>query len=223
MKGQTLILAGLSSALLGFSTPALYPESVGDGGGGGRFFTGSHRDGFGCGVCHESDEHLRVELRGVPSRYEAGATYTVEVSWPGAPGTVSLVTEWVDSSGYGAGELTVPPEDILEEHERCSSGSRAAQLYEAEFDRTIIGMSACGASLMRMQWTAPEDPQTGPVWLHLGAVASDESDDPSGDAVHKTAVEIRSSAATSGCRSGGTPPPILLLGLLLAARRRKTR
>ena len=37
-----------------FSEPLLYPEDPLNGGGGGRFFTGSPLDAYSCAVCHRA-------------------------------------------------------------------------------------------------------------------------------------------------------------------------
>ncbi|MEM6291911.1 MAG: hypothetical protein AAGA54_11620 [Myxococcota bacterium] len=210
------LLAGL-----GFSTPAAYPQPVTEGGGGGRFFTGSHGDAFGCVSCHPAEGTVGLVLDGLPEAYQPGSTYTVTVTWPDEPRPVSVVAEWVDDDGFGVGRTRLAPESILEDEDRCASGSVAPALYDAEDERTVIGMPACGATQLRLQWTAPEA-DVGTVAFHLGAVGSDDSEDPSGDAVEQRSVNVAGpDAAAEGCSTGGRSTHLSLLLLLLGLRLRR--
>lgn len=217
----TLALVGLCMA--GFSTPAAYPQPVAEGGGGGRFFTGSHRDAVGCASCHDSESAFDVQLEGLPSEYRPGATYTVLVRWPDTDRPVSIVAEWMDAYGDPRGTVRLPPAEVVEDEDRCSSGSVAAALYETDDGREIIGMPACGARQLRLQWTAPDD-ENDDVTFFLGAVASDQSDDPTGDLVTMRETVVHGSRNPgAGCRTGGPPHALLLLLLWAFARRRGER
>ncbi len=206
----------------GFSTPAAYPQPVTEGGGGGRFFTGSHHDAIGCDSCHEPVGDLQLRFEGLPERYEAGLTYTIVARWPQTSRAVSVVGEWVDKDGDPVGTVVLPPADAVEPGDRCASGSVAAAMFETEDGRQIVGMPACGASQLRLQWTAPLE-AAGAVSFHLGAVASDDSDDPAGDLVgqHELSVDGDSKEG-GGCRTGGSPSWLSLLLLLLFAWTRRS-
>lgn len=210
--------------LTGWSTPAVYPEPVEAGGGGGRFFTGSSSDAFGCDVCHQGTTGPTLVVEGMPQRYEAGATYTLDVQWPSTSRRVSVLGEFVDEMGAGVGAVVAPPDDILLDAERCASGSRALAISDASDDREVFGIPACGATRVRVQWTAPAR-DVGPVWLHLGAVGSDDSDDPAGDGVTMFAVSLGDASHDAGCAAGQRPtrrgPWMLFALLLLRARRRR--
>ena len=219
-----LLLAG-AAASMGFSTPAAYPRPIAEGGGGGRFFTGSHHDAIGCASCHEPAGSFALELDGLPDRYTPGTTLTVVAQWPEVDRTVSLVAEWVNEDGDPVGEVRLAPDALVEDADRCASGSVAASIYATDDEeRRIIGMPACGATRMRMQWTGPEDLE-GPVSLHIGAVASDDADDPEGDWVAQTASVLPNvdDASEQGCRSGPGGSALTALCLLLPWVRRRRR
>lgn len=212
----------------GFSTPALFGEPAVAGGGGGRMFTGSARDGFGCDVCHQGTTTPELEVEGLPEAWTAGTTYTLTLRWSGGSGAASLVGEFVDARGWGLGSLATPPSDIVEPPERCASGTLAVRLAEVEDGaRTVFAIPACGATSGRVQWTAPPT-EEGSAWLHLGFVHGDDSDSPDGDAVRMIAEEIPSAASlesAAGCRLGRMPRdiPWLLIALATIGRRPRRR
>jgi hypothetical protein len=215
-----LTLAGAA----GFSTPALFSEPVSVGGGGGRWFTGSARDGFGCHVCHEGAAAPLVEVDGVPEAWTPGSTYTLALRWSVPSGSVSFVGELVDAEGDGIGLLATPPAEIVDDEERCAGGDPAVRLEpDVEGTRTLFAIPACGATRTRVQWTAPDEDE-GSAWLHLGVVHGDGSGSPDGDGVRMLAYEIPSVASeTGGCRLGGGAGvgPWLLILVPWGRRRRK--
>ena len=209
----------------GFSTPLLFAEPVHVGGGDGRFFTGSPRDGFGCEVCHRGAEGPRVEVHGLGDTYEPGSTLELTLTWLDEARDVGLMGEIVDAEGHAVGTLSTPPLNALDPAERCAGGNLAVRLVEdPEQVRTLFGVPACGAAALRVQWTAPAE-DAGPAFVHIGAVGSDASDDPEGDGVWMYAHELSSpsgEAGSEGCRvgPGSTSALLLLLLLPLAGRRR---
>jgi hypothetical protein len=129
-----LVAAGLVSwcwldsvpAALAFSEPSSYPDEAIKGGGGGRWFTGSPADGYGCDVCHTgapSQPNYPLYAAGFPEGgYVPGQTYELQLRWPefaaqdtavramqGAePTSMGLVAEFVSESGIGSGVVEVP-------------------------------------------------------------------------------------------------------------------
>ena len=229
IAGAVLLVAGT-----GFSTPLLFAEPVHVGGGGGRFFTGSPRDAFGCEVCHRGAEGPRIDVDGLGDAYAPGLTFTLSMRWPMEARDVGLIGEIVNADGIGVGTFVTPPDELVEDAERCAGGNLATRVVDdASGERTLFGVPACGASALRLQWTAPEE-DVGPVFVHVGAVGSDASDDPEGDGVWMWAQELSSpsgDAEPEGCRIGGASAPaswcpmlLVLLGGLtkrLRARRRR--
>src|SRR5688572_24571239 len=82
-----------------FSLADFFAESVSQGGGGGRFFTASYFDGYGCNVCHSGGSAPKLQVNGLPTNYQPGVTYDVEVSWDQPASRVALHLELVGRDG----------------------------------------------------------------------------------------------------------------------------
>jgi hypothetical protein len=114
-----------------FSSPGAYIEPPSSGGGGGRWFTGSPADGFGCSVCHSAapgERHFPFYVAGLPiDGYQLVGKREIVMSWPefaqrwtelrpdptaaaipNAPSpAVGLVAELVAESGKGSGTIEI--------------------------------------------------------------------------------------------------------------------
>ena len=115
-----------------YSAPEAYAELAYQGGGEGRWFTGSPADGFGCGVCHAPAAGQReypLYVQGLPTErgYALAAQHQVVLSWPqfatrwselrpdpalplvpGAPlPGIGLTAELVAESGAGSGVIEI--------------------------------------------------------------------------------------------------------------------
>jgi MYXO-CTERM domain-containing protein len=212
----------LIAAWLGYSSPGSYAQPViPDGGGGGRWFTGSFADGFDCSVCHAGGPSLDLEITGLPVEgWTPGESYDVQIGWVQPAANVSLLVEFARANGSGAGGVALPAEDTLLPEERCEGGPRAAKLYPIEQERTIAALRDCGAKLLRVTWTAPADADDD-AWLFVAGVNADASEDPSGDGVVVERVRMPGPAAnfnqpTQGCATTDAPrgrPGVALLGL----------
>jgi hypothetical protein len=139
-----LIWACGATAARAYSTPDAYMERPAQGGGGGRWFTGSPADGFGCSVCHTSAPEQRVfplYVAGLPTAgYTLAGRQEIALSWPefaarwrelrpdptaaplpGAPSpAVGLVLELIAESGRGSGVIEIDtrsaqPEQLCEQ------------------------------------------------------------------------------------------------------------
>jgi len=205
-----------------YSLGERFDAPVVEGGGAGRWFTGSIADGFDCGVCH-GEAPTRIFVDGVPEEtYEPGAVYEIGVGWP--EGLHAMALEIVDEDGARAGALTLREPT---EEERCGPDN-GTQVWMASGTREVAFTNACGAARASLTWTAPRDAR--PVWVHAMVVRSNGSGDPSGDGVDR----FRRALAVEG-----TPPPVVsesagcaasrgasgawVLFLLLLARRRLRR
>ena len=128
LLGFSLVLvAGVRPASVSaFSEPKNYGEDPAKGGGGGRWFTGSPADGYGCSACHSGPGSVPVEVKGLPSDgYVQGTTYTVKLSWAsvatylrslearGLRPSTSVVAEFVAEDGTNSGEVFLEPEVAL--------------------------------------------------------------------------------------------------------------
>lgn len=117
-----------------YTEPRSYLEPAQEGGGGGRFFTGSPAEGYACSVCHVSQERERLELSGLPEDgYLPGVTYELRFAWPAyarraeqlrergeGPPSMSLLTELVAESGEGSGVLELAGGKTADVRELCT-------------------------------------------------------------------------------------------------------
>lgn len=215
-------LALWPAAAWGYSAPGLYAgPAAADGGGGGRYFTGSKNDGYACSVCHVGGEPPRVTFDGVPiGAYEPGAVYTFDLRVdPGGLTRVALTGEVVDGDGAGMGRLAIAPKDLLTDEERCAGGGHGGALFEAENGRHIAALRDCTATRLRVQWTAPEAGR-GPAFVHVAAVAADGEGTPEDDGVVRIAREVAELGAEGGgCRAAGGSLNWAMLVPLLGWRR----
>ena len=159
------------------------------GGGGGRWFTGSPADSYGCDVCHESTTPEPITVSGLPDGYEPGAQYEISVIWSSASARVNGLVEITDTLGRGAGyaSLAEPPLTAAELCQPNEGQIPAALLLEPpdvalDPQRQLIGMQDCGGSLLRWRWTAPAQ-DIGPLFFAGGVVAPDQHRDALGDRV----------------------------------------
>ena len=193
-----------------FNDPAI------QGGGGGRWFTGSPADNYTCQVCHEDREAQQIVVAGLPERYTPGLSYDISISWPASYPQVTALVEITDQTGSGAGDANVSasPASVAESCEPADSGIAAAvvlsgpELAVAD-GRQLVGMQDCGGTVLRWRWTAPAS-DIGPVLFAGGLVVGDEHMDAHGDRVAKlskwiaspsranTATRIRGSCSSAG-------------------------
>jgi hypothetical protein len=115
-----------------FSEPSSYVDDAIKGGGGGRWFTGSPAEGYGCDVCHAQVTDAPpypLYWAGLPTTgYLPGQTYEIALSWPefaaydtavratmGAePTSMGVVAEFIAESGIGSGIVEVTRQDAAE-------------------------------------------------------------------------------------------------------------
>ncbi|PRP90637.1 hypothetical protein ENSA5_63080 [Enhygromyxa salina] len=229
-----LVVGVTPAASHAYSSPRLYSTPAHEGGGAGRYFTGSRLDGLSCDACHGGGEPLVHVVRGLPEfGWAPGTAYTLDIEWSPAVEHAAVVAEVSDASGLAVGELSLPPDELLTDAERCASGTRAAVAFDLDSGRRVLGLGDCGAHRLRMQWRAPTSPAAGPVWLHLASVQGDGSGDAEGDGpmleLHRLdPIDPIDGASTEGCQIGASEIRPVGLGLvlmfgvgLLAYRRRR--
>ena len=225
-----LLVSGLlSRPAQAFSDPTLFAAPAAEGGGNGRFFTGSPVDGLACGVCHQGGETPAVSLTGLPSELVPRRGSEVRLGWDNAIAPHALQLELVDAQGAQP-DTELLALDALPSTSRCEgdeSGEPAVYLTSVG-SRRIVGVQDCGASELRFAFTAPD---SSALYFAMGMVASDGSATASGDGVlelRKTLEQAGQAASFSGgaCSFQGAPArggPFLLVGLLgfgLSRRRR---
>jgi hypothetical protein len=121
----------IASVARAYSTPDAYIERPSEGGGGGRWFTGSPADGYSCSVCHSSASGQRefpLYVTGLPLEgYTLAEAREIVLSWPefsqrwrelrpnpmqppvmGAPTpAMGMVAELVAESGKASGTIEI--------------------------------------------------------------------------------------------------------------------
>jgi hypothetical protein len=168
-----------------FSDPLSFGDDVKVGGGGGRYFTGSVGDGYGCNVCHSGGESPVLEVLGLPTHgYVPGGSYEISIAWPVNIEHVGLALEITDARGAAAGLIRLPPPHEVPDAERCepiADGVKAGVLHESP-SRTVLQVPDCGARRVRFLWTVPAAaPEL--VLFSGGIVASDGQADVDHDGV----------------------------------------
>jgi hypothetical protein len=139
------VLSGTPCVARAFTEPRSYADDPANGGGGGRWFTGSPAEGHACSVCHSGPPSETLKVEGLPEDgYVPGAVYDLRLSWEDfadradalreageGPPSTGLVAELVAESGQGAGILELSPAPDAEPGELCQipEGVQAAQLF----------------------------------------------------------------------------------------------
>jgi len=198
-----LVVLAAPSPALAFDTFAAFSDPVTDGGGGGRYFTGSPADGYTCSVCHfggEPLEGVRVQITPLTTEFEPlddgyreGQDYEILVTLPLNTANSAATLELLNVDGEAGGSIALREPAAQAAEDQCTLDFRnpeegedliAAHLATpADPPRQIAGVDNCGAEQLRVTWTAP-DTTTGPIWLNVGVVGATDGEQlarPSGD------------------------------------------
>jgi hypothetical protein len=225
-----------------YQNPTRFGDTVEEGGGGGRYFTGGPGDGFTCSVCHTKGTPAHLNISGLPEgNYLPGQQYTIMIEWAQELTHVALNAEVTNESGVTLGELTfLKPEEIAAEDQCVGVAFPAALPMPVADGRTVVLAGECGATRARFHWTAPTGSASA-AWFSGSLVVSDEDGSVAGDSVTDfsrviasptssagSAVSIASECAVSTPGGAGhAAAPVLGFGWLLAlcgyALRRRQR
>lgn len=224
-----LVLAALvPGQALAFSDPELFGAPASEGGGAGRFFTGSPADGHACGVCHAGGVAPKVFFDGLPDAGEPGVRHDVTVRWELPELSHAMHLELVNEAGeHPQVELTnagaLPPE------ERCEGEPDGpAAVYTVDVGaRRVLGVQDCGARSLSFSFVAPG----GPLRFAAAVVRSNGSATPGGDGVLEVRGVIPSAEGAGGACAFGVPAPGggrlagpgALFGVLAVRARRRRR
>lgn len=165
--GQTRRVRPAVASAQAFGALSVFEFAAGEGGGGGRFFTGSLRDGYTCGVCHQSETYFGMELRGLGTSIEPGKTYTLTVAWEGDPTGVSVNGEIVGPKGFAAGKLTT------------IDGEASIEVADKKDKRQLFNVykdEERAKSEVKLKWTAPDKSFQGPISVHMAAIRRPKDD-----------------------------------------------
>jgi hypothetical protein len=164
LAGSLSLMPSLNSVAHAFSSVTTYSDDAANGGGGGRWFTGSPAEGYDCSVCHTSHIAYSFPLyqTGLPlNGYVPGVAYTVRLTWPEAADAeqknkaaglrplTSLNAEFLAEDGEGSGITEVQPEFAMP-NENCDAQVGAASVYAASVFQTsgdsATSTNSCTAS-----------------------------------------------------------------------------
>jgi hypothetical protein len=223
-----------------------YVRPIQEGGGGGRLFSGTPADGYGCKVCHRGAQGAPLQIEGLPiDGYQPGQTYAFTLRWPATTPHVALMAELTDAAGRPAGLTALTPYASWELGERCENGFPAADVCRVDAGgggccrdlepnrdacsfpsaRSVLWVLDCGSRLARVTWTAP-DASAGDVWFSTEMVTSNLQFDAIGDGVTSVrtlirpagvAKQLRSAVGQCGAASGRRTHSFTFVELLLAA------
>ena len=227
-----LSIGGRAAPARAFSDPERFMAPTHEGGGGGRFFTGSLSDGFTCAVCHRGGATPTVNIAGLPrTGFLPGQMVQVELSFGGL-GNHSLALEMVDDAGRDLG-LELLPEEQIAVTERCGAvqGARRASYLTQVGARRVLGLEACEARSVAFRFRTP---QAARALFVASVLASDNSATIEGDGVTEIAQSLfqdgRSAAVASdsGCSAAlpaqsGVLSSVALVALAALWRQRRSR
>lgn len=220
-------LAALPAPAFAFSDPAQFALPVTVGGGGGRYFTGSRADGYGCSVCHQGGATPAVTIEGMPDRLVTGTRYELTVRWDRPEIGLGLQLELTTATGAHP-DVNILPPDQLPPESRCEQRADGlAAVYAVDVGvRRIIGVEDCAASAVTLSFVATGDP----IDLAISAVRSDQSGTANGDGVFEERVPVGryyAVAGGGGCDASGPAPngfvAALLALLLIRSRARRVQ
>jgi len=211
-----------------FSDPALFGQGVDKGGGAGRYFTGSHKDGYACSVCHTGAiTKTGFVVDGIPDAPVAGTRYELTVHWDDAMTPHALQLELLTPSGDHP-SVTVAPAAMLPAASRCeekADGAPAVYTFDVGL-RRIVGVEDCGASSVTLSFMATGEP----IELAIGGVVSDGSGTADGDQTFELRTTIGERLVATGgggCAVGGAGAglagALLSIAGLTVVRRRRAR
>ncbi|MDD9934827.1 MAG: hypothetical protein OXT09_14555 [Myxococcales bacterium] len=175
-----LALALARTPALAYSTPDAYAERPSAGGGGGRWFTGSPAEGYGCSVCHSSEATQRqypLYVAGLPlDGYALATTQEVVLSWPEFAAAwstlrrdptmppppsqptpaVGMIAELVAESGKGSGIIEIDadnasPLELCEMTRPNLKPRLGVQLYQVRAGLEPLRVKADSTGMLRCE------------------------------------------------------------------------
>ncbi len=221
MLGRLVVVCLLVPAVASaYSDHTLYDAPVGEGGAGGRYFTGARVDGYTCDVCHRGGTTDEFTVDPLPSHLEAGRRYDVVVRWtdPEAPHALH-----VEISGVGGmNPAWMLPATVARESHCNLDPMKPSALYTvAAGVRSVLGVDTCGAQVFTGSFVAT----VGTLELSIAGVRGNSSDSADDDLTFERRITFNVPAEATGCAAssgGGLGVGLgLVLGLLVRTRRRR--
>jgi hypothetical protein len=212
-----------------FSDPDQFARPPEQGGGGGRYFTGSPLDGYGCNVCHRGGVEPKLQVNGLPiTGYQPGVTYTVEVTWQNPTVSHALQLELLGRDGRVPGQVTLLDQAMVDARGRCGGlvTGKVAAYERVVGTRKVLGVEDCSAQHLLFRFTPADVPELA---FSASVITSNKTASIEGDGVvnlRRTLRRVGEPAKTGDCalvptRSAGSAWPValaLLLGLCFLRR-----
>lgn len=196
-----------------------------NGGGGGRFFTGSPRDGFTCEVCHRPKEghnrSLELRVKGLSEPIVPGKTYRLTIEWIRRGSDFSRIAlngEIVQGDGFAAGTVKADEETEKGYENLWIGGDEDKELLPKKRD-TIFSLEApvkdkTQNKRARLQWTAPKSAENNEIWVHIAAVGIGDDDEDGTPSTQNDIVSVyrkrfafgRASTRQSSSHPSTSPP-----------------
>jgi hypothetical protein len=169
-----------------YQSPTRFIAPAVEGGGGGRFFSGSPADSLTCDVCHGDKPSARLDILGLPEGgYEYGRAYRVIVDWDDTLESVALNLEVTDAQGHAFGTLTAAPMQQLTPADLCRS-TGLPDVVVGSGERQLALVTACGGHQASLVWEAPAGVAmdgSSEAWFSGSLVAADTDGTVRGDGV----------------------------------------
>ena len=182
-----------------YRNPERFGASVDVGGGGGKYFTLSRAEGYGCSVCHTQGSPAPVEVRNLPTAgYLAGQTYRITVDWPDDMPSVALNVEMTDAAGAPFGQLvasnpaTLTAADLCPQSDQSDPATAAQTLQMDTSARNVLLVAECGQTQTSFDWIAPAVPANG--YFSGSIIFSNRDGKLTGDSVFDIVEPITSQA-----------------------------
>ena len=215
-----LLLTSAPALCHAFSAFDAFANPVSGGGGGGRYFTASYFDGYGCNVCHSGGVAPIVQMNGLPANYQPGMTYDIEVSWDTPAALTALNLELVDRNGNVPGQVVLPDPATVDVRGRCGGRPEGkVPAFQRQIGtRKVLGVEVCtGLQSLRFRFTPADVPELA---LSASFVRSNSKANVQGDGVatvRKVLRRVGEPARTGDCAlSTGASSrwPLLALAML---------
>ena len=241
--GSLICFASSMNVAHAYRNPERFGASVDDGGGGGKYFTLSRAEGYGCAVCHSQGSPVPVDIRNLPrTGYIPSQTYRITVDWPDDMPSVALNVEMTDYSGAPFGQLIAPDPSTLAAADLCresDSPSAGQTIPNDATGRRVLLVAECGQAQTTFDWIAPAAPAQGYFSTSIiftnrdgklnGDHVVDVSENLGIQGVMQPATSLFQGCGIAGLRAGGSCTntaaecTYALLGLGVCLRRRSKR
>jgi hypothetical protein len=217
-----ILIAIAPTTAFAYSDPATFGDPIEEGGGAGRYFTGSRAEGYSCSVCHHDGKVPRFVVDPLPDQLQQGTKYTLVIHWADPESPQALQLELVSNGAHPS--VTIPAAAALPATSRCESlPTGLPAVYSVDLgQRRVIGVEDCGASRVEVSFVATGDP----IEVSIGGVRSNEDGTANGDGVFDDRFVLSQNVHASGgaCAVGGDASSVVvpLIALMFVRRRRRS-